>query len=162
VPAGVYAKKWLEGLGLWAQIQPKVVPTLDVRAALAAVESEGAPAGVVYRTDAAIAKKTRVAFEVTNGPRIVYVAAPLAGSKNRGAAEAFVKFLQGAASKAEFESGFLSSARANKWNLRRLDPAADAAGPPRSRRSSSCRSPSAWPGCWRGGPAPAARSPRRS
>ncbi len=57
VPAGVYAKQWLEGLGLWAQIQPKVVPTLDVRAALAAVESEGAPAGIVYRTDAAIAKK---------------------------------------------------------------------------------------------------------
>jgi molybdate transport system substrate-binding protein len=108
VPAGVYAKQWLEGLGLWAQIQPKVVPTLDVRAALAAVESEGAPAGIVYRTDAAIAKKATIAFEVTNGPRITYVVAPLEGSKNRGAADAFVKFLEGAAGKAEFEKrGFL-------------------------------------------------------
>ncbi len=108
VPAGVYAKQWLEGLGLWAQIQPKVVPTLDVRAALAAVESEAAPAGIVYRTDAAIAKKTRVAFEVKNGPRITYVVAPLAGSKNRAAADAFVRFLGSSAGKAEFEKrGFL-------------------------------------------------------
>lgn len=108
VPAGVYTKQWLEGLGLWAQAEPKVVPTLDVRAALAAVESEAAPAAVVYRTDAAIAKKAKIAFEVTNGPRITYVVAPLAGSKNHAAAQAFVKFLQGGAGRAEFEKrGFL-------------------------------------------------------
>jgi molybdate transport system substrate-binding protein len=108
VPAGVYAKQWLEGLGVWSQIQPKVVPTLDVRAALAAVESEAVPAGVVYRTDAAFAKKAKVAFEVADGPKITYVVAPIAGSKNRAGAEAFVKFLRGAAGKAEFEKrGFL-------------------------------------------------------
>jgi len=112
VPAGVYAKQWLEGLGLWSQIQPKIVPTLDVRAALAAVESEAAPAGIVYRTDAAIAKKARIAFEVANGPKITYVVAPLAGSKNRAADEAFVTFLQGAAGRAEFEKrGFLFLAK---------------------------------------------------
>jgi molybdate transport system substrate-binding protein len=112
VPAGVYAKQWLEGLGLWAQIQPKVVPTLDVRAALAAVESEAAPAGIVYRTDAAIAKTARVAFEVTLGPKITYVVAPLANSKNGAAAEAFVEFLQSPAGKAEFEKrGFLFLAK---------------------------------------------------
>ncbi|HEY6148784.1 MAG TPA: molybdate ABC transporter substrate-binding protein, partial [Thermoanaerobaculia bacterium] len=64
VPAGKYAKKWLESLGLWAQAAPKVVPTLDVRAALAAVETQAAPAAVVYTTDAAISKKVRVAFVV--------------------------------------------------------------------------------------------------
>ena len=53
VPAGVYARRWLEGLGLWTELAPRVVPTLDVRAALAAVESENAEAGIVYRTDAA-------------------------------------------------------------------------------------------------------------
>ena len=111
VPAGVYAKQWLEGLGLWSKIEPKVVPALDVRAALAAVESEAAPAGIVYRTDAAIAKRARIAFEVNNGPRITYVVAPLTGSKNRTAAEAFVRFLQGAAARAEFEKrGFLVTA----------------------------------------------------
>ncbi|HEY4230100.1 MAG TPA: molybdate ABC transporter substrate-binding protein [Thermoanaerobaculia bacterium] len=108
VPAGVYAKEWLEGLGLWTKMDPKVVPTLDVRSALAAVESEAAPAGIVYRTDAAIAKKAKVAFEVTNGPKITYVVAPLANAKNRAAAEAFVKFLESAAGKTEFEKrGFL-------------------------------------------------------
>src|SRR4030095_2638301 len=108
VPAGVYARQWLEDLGLWSKIEPKVVPTLDVRAALAAVESEAAPAGVVYRTDAAVAKKAKVAFEAQGGPKIVYVVAPLSGSKNLKAAETFVKFLQGDAGRAEFEKrGFL-------------------------------------------------------
>jgi molybdate transport system substrate-binding protein len=108
VPAGVYARQWLEGLGLWSEVQPKVVPTLDVRAALAAVESESAPAGIVYRTDAATGRKARVAFEVTNGPKITYVVAPLGAAKNRAAAQAFVTFLRGAAGKAEFEKrGFL-------------------------------------------------------
>jgi molybdate transport system substrate-binding protein len=112
VPAGVYAKQWLQGLGLWAQIERKVVPTLDVRAALAAVETEAAPAAVVYRTDAAVAKKARVALEAQGGPKIVYVVAPLTASKNRAAAEAFVRFLTGRAARAEFEKrGFLFLAR---------------------------------------------------
>ena len=108
VPAGVYARQWLEGLGLWSKIQPNVLPALDVRSALAAVESEAAPAGIVYRTDAAIAKKAKIALEVRNGPRIIYVVAPLARSRNRSAAGAFVRFLRGPAGKAEFERrGFL-------------------------------------------------------
>ncbi len=83
VPAGIYAKKWLTGLGLWEKVEPKVVPTLDVRAALAAVESEAVPAAVVYSTDAAIAKNVKVAFEVKDGPQIVYSVAALSKSKNR-------------------------------------------------------------------------------
>ena len=50
----------------------RVVPTLNVRAALSAVESENADAGIVYRTDAAISKRVKVAFEVPKeqGPAI--------------------------------------------------------------------------------------------
>ncbi len=109
VPAGVYAKQWLEGLGLWSKIEPRVVPTLDVRAALAAVETEAAPAGVVYRTDAAVAKKAKVAFEAQGGPKIVYVVAPLSGSKNLKAAEGLRQIPPGTeAGRAEFEKrGFL-------------------------------------------------------
>lgn len=83
VPAGVYARTWLESIGLWETLKGRVVPTLNVRAALAAVESENADAGVVYRTDAALSKRVRVAFEVARekGPAIVYPLAPLAGSK---------------------------------------------------------------------------------
>jgi molybdate transport system substrate-binding protein len=108
VPAGVYAKKWLTGLGLWEKVEPKVVPTLDVRAALAAVESGAIPAGVVYSTDAAVAKSARVAFRVANGPEIVYSVAPVAASKNLAGAEAFVAFLAGPEGRAAFtKRGFV-------------------------------------------------------
>jgi molybdate transport system substrate-binding protein len=82
VPAGVYARTYLESIGLWAALAGRIVPTLNVRAALAAVESENIPAAIVYRTDAATSPRVRVAFEVPReaGPRIVYVMAPLAGA----------------------------------------------------------------------------------
>jgi molybdate transport system substrate-binding protein len=103
VPAGVYARQWLEKLGLWQSLRERVVPTLDVRAALAAVASEAAEAGVVYRTDAAIGARVRVAFEVPEqeGPRIVYPAALLARSTG-SAARAFFSSLRSAASRAVF------------------------------------------------------------
>ncbi len=102
VPAGVYAKKWLESEGLWDQIALKVVPALDVRAALAAVASGAVPAGVVYATDAATSKGVRVAFTVTNGPPIAYSLAVLASSKNPAQAQSFVQFLESDQSKAVF------------------------------------------------------------
>jgi molybdate transport system substrate-binding protein len=49
-PAGRYAKAWLEARGEWAKVSERVLPTVDVRAALAAVESGAAQAGIVYRT----------------------------------------------------------------------------------------------------------------
>jgi len=88
VPAGVYARAWLESVGLWEELKGRVVPTLDVRAALAAVESEHAGAGIVYRTDAAISKRVEVAFEVPRdqGPAIVYQLALVTGSEKPAAA----------------------------------------------------------------------------
>jgi molybdate transport system substrate-binding protein len=82
VPAGVYARTWLQSIGLWDALHDKVVPMLDVRAALAAVAAENAGAGIVYRTDAAISRRVKVAFEVPRerGPAIVYPLAPIAGS----------------------------------------------------------------------------------
>jgi molybdate transport system substrate-binding protein len=102
VPVGVYAKKWLTGLGLWDKIEPKLVPTLDVRASLAAVESGAVPAAIVYRTDAAIAKSSKFAFIVENGPPILYSVAPLTSSKNPSDAAAYVAFLEGPAGQEEF------------------------------------------------------------
>jgi len=83
VPAGVYARGWLQSLGLWDRLQDKVVPTLDVRAALAAVEAGHVDAGVVYRTDAAISTRVKVVFAVPReqGPAIVYALAPVAASR---------------------------------------------------------------------------------
>jgi molybdate transport system substrate-binding protein len=102
VPAGIYARKWLEAEGAWAQMKPKVVPTLDVRAALAAVESEAVEAGIVYRTDATISKKVRMAFVVTNGPAISYSVARLAASKSADGRR-FVDFAAGEEGRAVFE-----------------------------------------------------------
>lgn len=83
VPAGVYARGWLQSLGLWDRLRDKVVPTLDVRAALAAVEAGHVDAGIVYRTDAAISTRVKVVFEVPReqGPAIVYALAPVAASR---------------------------------------------------------------------------------
>jgi molybdate transport system substrate-binding protein len=104
VPAGIYARRWLEKRGLWARVRDRVVPTLDVRAALAAVESANADAGIVYRTDAAISKRVRVALEVPpeEAPRIVYPAALLATSSRPGG-RAFYEHLRSPEARAVFE-----------------------------------------------------------
>ncbi|HMA17842.1 MAG TPA: molybdate ABC transporter substrate-binding protein, partial [Thermoanaerobaculia bacterium] len=108
VPAGIYAKKWLTAAGVWDALAAKVVPTLDVRAALTAVAGGDIPAGIVYRTDAATSKGIRVAFTVTNGPAITYSVAPLTGSRNLPAAAVFVAFVDSRESRAVFERrGFI-------------------------------------------------------
>lgn len=110
VPAGVYARAWLEAQGLWTQLAPRVIPTLNVRAALHAVETGNAEAGVVYRSDARLSRRARVAFEVPReqGPRIVYVVAPVADSPRASAAAAFVRHLRSPESARVFERhGFL-------------------------------------------------------
>ncbi|HVU99957.1 MAG TPA: molybdate ABC transporter substrate-binding protein [Verrucomicrobiae bacterium] len=97
VPAGVYAKTYLEGLGLWTQIKPKVVAVENVRAAMAAVESGDADASIVYRTDAAISKKIRIGVDVPieKGPQVRYPMALVAGSERSNAAADFFQFLRG-------------------------------------------------------------------
>jgi molybdate transport system substrate-binding protein len=110
VPAGVYARKWLQSRDLWDALAAKVIPLLDVRAALAAVETAAAPAGIVYRTDAAITKRVRVAYAVPlkEGPKIVYPVAPLTASQNGAAAKAFINYLFGPSSRAVFtRCGFI-------------------------------------------------------
>lgn len=96
VPAGVYARAWLQKSGMWERIAPKVVPTENVRAALAAVESGNVDAAVVYKTDARIAKRARVVFEVprAQGPPISYPFALLRDAENRDAAMRFLRHLQ--------------------------------------------------------------------
>jgi len=110
VPAGVYARKWLISLGLWEAVRARVVPALDVRAALAAVESGAVDAGIVYRTDALERRRVRVALEVprSEGPPITYAVAPISGSAHAAAAAAFVRFLVGPAARAVFtRHGFI-------------------------------------------------------
>ncbi len=96
VPAGIYAKEYLTRLKLWEQVSARVVPTENVRAALAAVEAGNAEAGIVYKTDAGISKKVRIAYEVplADGPKISYPFAVLAESKHPEAARRFLSYLE--------------------------------------------------------------------
>lgn len=108
VPAGIYARAWLEAEGVWEELRDRVVPALDVRANLAAVASGGVPAGVVYATDAAapgagepaaegLAARVRVVFRVPSeggAAPIVYWAAPVADGGS-GRAALFLDFLAG-------------------------------------------------------------------
>lgn len=110
VPAGIYAKEYLRKLGLWSKVIDRVVPTENVRAALAAVESGNADAGIVYKTDARIAKRVRVAWEIprAEGPVISYPFAVLAGSARPDAARKFLAYLESPAALAVFRKhGFL-------------------------------------------------------
>lgn len=99
VPAGVYAKEWLEKRRLWPAIKPKVVPAENVRAALAAVASDNVDAGVVYKTDALISKQVKIAHEVS-GPDAPDIRYPMALVKDAPQPQAAKKFLNYLSSKA--------------------------------------------------------------
>lgn len=96
VPAGVYAKAYLSKLKVWDRITRKLIPTENVRATLAAVESGNVEAGIVYKTDAFISRAVKVAYEVprAEGPVISYPAAVLADSGRKAAARSFLDYLE--------------------------------------------------------------------
>jgi molybdate transport system substrate-binding protein len=114
VPAGVYAKAWLTSQGCWEKVSPKVIPALNVRAALAQVTSGATPVGVVYATDAALAPGLQILLAVPpkEAPPIVY---PLAltrhGARSQDARD-FYSYLFSPKAQAEFERlGFTSAGR---------------------------------------------------
>jgi len=110
VPAGLYAKQYLEKHNLWTAVRSKVVPTENVRGALAAVESGNVEAGIVYKTDAAISRKVKIAYEVPpqDGPRIRYSVAALKDGKNQQSASRFLEYLGSDAALHVFERyGFI-------------------------------------------------------
>jgi molybdate transport system substrate-binding protein len=95
VPAGIYAKQYLQKQNLWQTVEARVIPTENVRAALAAVEAGDVEAGIVYKTDAAMSKKVRIAYEVpaSDTPAISYPMAVVKDSKELDAARRFLKHL---------------------------------------------------------------------
>jgi molybdate transport system substrate-binding protein len=105
VPAGIYAKEYLKDKRLWSRVIDRVVPTENVRAALAAVELGNVDAGIVYKTDARISSRVRVALEVpaAEGPRISYPCALVADSKQLEAARRFLAHLDSPAGAEVFQ-----------------------------------------------------------
>lgn len=110
VPAGVYARAALERQGLWRTYEDRIVPTGNVRAALAAVENGSADAAIVYVTDVLITRTARVALTIPLGatPPITYPAAIIASSTQPVEAERWMTFLESDAARAIFQRhGFL-------------------------------------------------------
>lgn len=111
VPAGRYARAWLQSKGLWDELAARVVPAVDVRAALSGVASGNLDAGMVYRTDAATSKDVKVVYEVprAESPPIVYALAAVTASKQPAAAAALAAHLAGPESAATYERfGFVA------------------------------------------------------
>lgn len=100
VPAGIYAKEWLESISheggtLWDSVQERIVPGTSVRAALGLVEADRRIAGIVYATDAEASDRVEVLYEVPHdqGPEIRYTAALVRDGRAPAAAREFLDFL---------------------------------------------------------------------
>ncbi len=105
VPAGIYAREYLQKIKLWDALKEKVVPTENVRTALAAVESGNVEAGFVYQSDALVSKKVKVAVEIptVEGPKISYPVAVIRSSKEPASARKLEEYLVGAQAREIFQ-----------------------------------------------------------
>ena len=96
VPVGQYTEESLKSLGLWDQLQPKLVLAENVRQSLDYVARGEVEAGFVYTTDAAVRPGQVVeAFrpaEDTYRP-VTYPAAVIKASKQPALAQAFIDLL---------------------------------------------------------------------
>ena len=104
VPAGKYARQALEYFGWWAAMAPRLVGAEDVRTAAAFVERGECALGVVYSTDAKMARQVAViaTFPAQSHKPIVYPGALL---KDAGAdSRAFWAYLQGTEARSVFTS----------------------------------------------------------
>ncbi len=105
VPVGQYTQEMLTKIGLWQQIQPKLVLGNNVRQVLTFVASGNVDAGIVYTTDAKASQKVAVratAAENLHSP-IVYPLAVIRSSRNPGTAKMFVEYLAGDRAKIVFQ-----------------------------------------------------------
>lgn len=105
VPAGQYGKAALEALGIWADVEPAVAQSENVRAALALVSTGEAPFGIVYATDAVADDNVTVVgtFPADSHKPIVYPGALLKTAAD-AADRAFYETLSADAADATFRA----------------------------------------------------------
>ncbi|QDU62027.1 Molybdate-binding periplasmic protein precursor [Planctomycetes bacterium Pan216] len=94
VPAGIYAKRALERLGLWQDVRDKVLATENVRHALALVARREVPAGIVYATDAAISGDVDVISPFAPDAEIIYPLMLTKRGEKNAPARKFFDFMQ--------------------------------------------------------------------
>ncbi|ALV92996.1 MULTISPECIES: molybdate ABC transporter substrate-binding protein [Pantoea] len=104
VPAGIYAKEALQKLGAWETLSPQLAPANNVRAALALVERNESPYGIVYGSDAVASDKVQVVgrFPEDSHKPVEYPMAIVKEHQN-ATVEAFYKYLQGPDAAAVFK-----------------------------------------------------------
>lgn len=102
VPAGRYAKGALEeiavgGGSLWQAVSARVAPALDVRGALALVESDPRILGIVYKTDVWKSESVRVLHEFPPlaAARVTYYGALLEDGGQTALGRDFLDFVAG-------------------------------------------------------------------
>jgi molybdate transport system substrate-binding protein len=92
VPAGIYARQWLENVGFWDKLQPHLAETENVRTALALVSRHEAPMGVVYGSDALADPGVTVVYHIP--PELHEdITYPMAAVKGGDAVD-FMEFIQ--------------------------------------------------------------------
>jgi molybdate transport system substrate-binding protein len=102
VPAGGYARTWLQTSGRWEAVKDRLVFGADVRAVRAFVSRGEAVLGVVYRSDVVGRDDVRIVLEppAAEQPDIVYPAAEVVGGGPE--AQAFLDYLATPAAAAVF------------------------------------------------------------
>ena len=81
-PLGRYTREYLESIGLYERLLPRVVWVDNSRAVVAAVRAQRAHVGLVYGSDAARADACRLLFRIPMGPAAIrYEGAILARGK---------------------------------------------------------------------------------
>jgi molybdate transport system substrate-binding protein len=108
VPVGRYARAALISLGVWDEIQDRLVRADNVRSAMMFVARGEAPLGIVYNTDALVDSKVRIVdtFPDSTHAPITYPAAVNRGA--RGEAIAFLGYLSSGAARDTWKRfGFL-------------------------------------------------------
>jgi molybdate transport system substrate-binding protein len=108
-PLGQYTRAYLESVGLFEKLLPRVVRVDNSRSVVAAVRAGRADAGLVYGSDAAHAEGCRLLFRVPAGPTAIrYEAAILTHAKQPEEGQALLSFLTSTAAAPRFRRcGFL-------------------------------------------------------
>ena len=117
VPAGAYAHEALTQAGMWEKLQQQLIQARDVRQVVKYVEMGNAVAGFVYKTDALISDRVKIAFvvEKTAYSPIRYPMGIINSTKYPQAAAQFYAYLQSAEAMAIFQQyGFLLPSEFNE------------------------------------------------
>lgn len=104
VPAGIYAKEALQKLGAWDGVAPALAPANNVRAALALVERNETPYGIVYGSDAVASDKVQVVgrFPADSHKPVEYPMA-IVNDHDTATVKAFYDYLKGPQAAAIFK-----------------------------------------------------------